>query len=125
MACKVQLMKIKNKATGLKSIPTTNRVYFNINYFDSNNVEKTTPVFVSNQWTVGRAIDAIAQELILPNYNNKSTEKKLRLFKKDDNEIISDSVSTVLNDLLNDKRVANGENLIIQYVADDCIKLNV
>lgn len=120
MANKVQLMKIKNKAVGSKTIPIVNRVYFNVSNFDSNNMEKTTPIYVSNQWTVGRAIDAIAAEMKIPNNNNKSNEKKLRLFKKENNETICSNLSTVLNDLLNDKILMNGENLIIQYVADAC-----
>lgn len=119
MANKVTLMKIKNKAVGSKTIPVTDRLYFNISYYNSNNVEKITPVFVSNTWTVGRAIDAIAQEMKLPNHNNKLHEKKLRLFKMEDNEIICNNVSKVLNDLLNDKIIMNGDNLIIQYVTDE------
>ncbi|KAJ8965907.1 hypothetical protein NQ314_003848 [Rhamnusium bicolor] len=70
MAIKVQLMRLKNKATGAKTIPSTNRVYFNV-YHPKKQPEKTMAVFVSNQWTVGRAIDAIAQELHLQNNNNK------------------------------------------------------
>lgn len=116
-------MKIKSKAVGLKTIPIINRVYFNVSYH-LNNVEKTIPLFVSNQWTVGRSIDAIAQEMRLVNNNNKSNELKLRLFKKDDNEIIAKDVSVVLDELLKSKILVDGENLIIQYVAKDCVKIN-
>nr|XP_023016405.1 AN1-type zinc finger protein 1-like [Leptinotarsa decemlineata] len=118
MASKLQLMKIKNKATGLKSIPVANRIYFNV--FHS---EKASPIFVSSQWTVGRAIDAIAQEMNLQNNNNKSTEKKLRLFKKCDNQIISQNVSSVLKSLLESKFILDGDSLVIEYVDDDCVKL--
>lgn len=119
MANKVTLMKIKNKAVGAKTIPTTERLYFNISYVNSNNVEKVTPVFVSNTWTIGRAIDAIAQEMKLPNHNNKLHEKKLRLFKMEENEVICKNVSVVLKDLLNEKVIMNGDGLIIQYVTDE------
>lgn len=125
MANKVLLMKIKNKAVGSKTIPTGHRVYFNVSYFDSNNSEKVTPIFVSNEWTVGRTIDAIAQEMKLKNNNNKINEKKLRLFKMEDGEIIATNVSTILNSLLDGKIILNGEHLIIQYVDDDCVKINV
>ncbi|KAJ8975931.1 hypothetical protein NQ317_014891 [Molorchus minor] len=122
MANKVQLMRIKNKATGLKTIPTLNRVYFNITY-SKDQQEKTLPVFVSNQWTIGRAIDAIAQEMKLQNNNNKMNEKKLRLFKQDDKEIIYKDVSAKLDSLLNNDIIVNGESLIIEYVNNDCVKL--
>lgn len=123
MANKVQLMKIKNKAGGLKTIPTTDRIYFNVSFCDSNKLERTTPLFVSSQWTVGRAIDAIAQEMKLINNNNKSTEKKLRLFRKVNKEIVSEGVHVLLRDLVTKKVILDGENLIIQYVQDDCVKL--
>lgn len=48
LANKVQLMRIKNKATGLKTIPATDRVYFSIEHR-----EKVSPVFVSKLWTIG------------------------------------------------------------------------
>ncbi|KAG5886064.1 hypothetical protein JTB14_009512 [Gonioctena quinquepunctata] len=118
MANKVQLMKIKNKATGLKSIPVDNRIYFNVTH-----AERTVPVFVSNQWTVGRAIDAIALEMTLKNNNNKENEKKLRLFKNQDNNIISQSVSVTVNTLVDEKVIVDGESLIIEYVNDNCVHL--
>lgn len=124
MADKVLLMKIKSKAVGLKTIPTYDRVYLNVKYFDEKKMKKIMPIFVSNQWTVGRAIDAIAKEMKLTNNNNKSNEKKLRLFKMENNEIVCRNVSTVLHNLLNDKVIVNGQNLIIQYVEDDCVKTN-
>lgn len=123
MANKVRLMKIKNKAVGLKTIPHINRVYFNVSYFDSNTVEKVNAIFVSNQWTVGRAIDAIAQEMKLKNNNNKLNEKKLKLFSKEDGEIISSNMSTLLTDLLKSKVIVDGGSLVIQYVDESCIKI--
>ncbi|XP_018570977.1 AN1-type zinc finger protein 1 [Anoplophora glabripennis] len=121
MANKVQLMRLKNKAIGLKSIPTTDRIYFNVIHPEPEN-EKTTAVFVSKQWTLGRAIDAIAQELKLQNNNNKTNEKKLRLFKKDGNDIVSSSMSTGLTALLQNNVIIDGEDLIITYVDNDCVK---
>lgn len=118
MANKVQLMRLKNKAIGLKSIPVTDRVYFNVTHPKPGN-EKTTAVFVSKQWTLGRAIDAIAQELKLQNNNNKSNEKKLRLFKKDGNNIVSSNMSTGLTALL-ENVIIDGEDLIMTYVDNDC-----
>lgn len=54
MANKVQLMRIKNKATGLKTIPTMDKIYFNIHY--GAKLENTSPVFVSKMWSLGKCI---------------------------------------------------------------------
>jgi len=124
LAAKLQLMKIKNKATGQKSIPTTDRVYFSVNL--PQNVDKTVkivPVFVSKSWSLGRTIDAIADECKLQNNNNKSTGKKLRIFRTDDKNIISNDMSVILSSLISHKVIVDGEDLIIEYVDDDCLSL--
>lgn len=122
MANKVQLMRIKNKASGSKTVAITDRLYFNVIHPNPGN-EKTAPVFVSKRWTLGRAIDAIAKELKLQNNNNKSDEKKLRLFKKVGNDIVSGDMSTGLTTLVENNVIVNGEDLIITYVDNDCMKL--
>ncbi|KAL3288096.1 hypothetical protein HHI36_002546 [Cryptolaemus montrouzieri] len=116
MACKVQLMRLKNKAIGPKSIPSTDRVYFNI--ISPSKSEKA--VFVSKLWSVGRAIDAIAEECKLQNNNNRSGELKLRLFKTDKN-IVSHVMSNSMKDLLQNEIIIDGEDLIIKYVNDSSV----
>ncbi|XP_030750691.1 AN1-type zinc finger protein 1-like [Sitophilus oryzae] len=121
MAAQVQLMKIKNKAVGQKTIPSTDRVYFNIHY--GVNYTKSLAVFVSKTWSLGRVTDAITVECKLQNNNNKSTEKKLRLFKHEGNTIVSNNMSCNLDKLLNEHSIVNGENLVIAYVDDHCMNL--
>ncbi|CAG9859467.1 unnamed protein product [Phyllotreta striolata] len=112
MANKVQLMKIKSKATGSKAIPTADRLYFNVTYAD-----RTAPVFVSSHWSLGRAIDAISQEMKLQNNNHKANEKKLKLFKKGDERcVVSDNFSINLKQLLEERVIIDGDCLIIDYV---------
>lgn len=115
-------MRIKNKATGLKTIPVTDRVYFAVQQQKNGIV---SPVFISKTWTVGRAIDAIASELRLQNSNNKADALKLRLFRKEDLSIVSKDLSQIIEVLLNSGVVSNGDTLIIEYVNDDCVSLNV
>ncbi|XP_057652423.1 AN1-type zinc finger protein 1-like [Diorhabda carinulata] len=111
IAKKVLLMKIKNKATGLTTVPMLNRVYFNVTY-----AENSLPIFVSNQWSLGRAIDAIAQEMKLRNDNNKATDTKLRLFKEQGNASISSDLSITIKELIDHHVLFDGDSLLIKYV---------
>lgn len=106
MACKIQLMRLKNKATGLKSVPSSDRIYFKI---ISPHNKNESAVFVSKNWSVGKIIDVIADELKLINYNNKSGEKKLRLFKESDKTIVSKNMADNCEELLNSLTLLNGE----------------
>lgn len=55
VANKIQLMRIKNKATGLRAVPTTDRIYFNVQH-PKEVGNKVSPVFVSKMWTLGNNI---------------------------------------------------------------------
>lgn len=72
----------------------------------------------------GRAIDSIAEEMKLQNNNNKSNSLKLRLFVKETCHILSEDLSKTLEWLLKEHIIVDGENLIMEYVADACISLN-
>ena len=50
MAAKVQLMKLKMKAQGQKSIPTDDKVFFGI----KSQKKDMKPVFVSKKWSLGK-----------------------------------------------------------------------
>lgn len=121
-ANKIQLMRIKNKATGLKTIPSSDRIYFNIQRLNKNEL---TPVFLSKTWSLGRAIDGIATELKLQNHNNKAQALKLRLFKKEDFNILSKELSQTLEQLLKSGDIIDGDTLLLEYVNDDCVSIKV
>lgn len=110
-------MRIKNKATGLKSIPVADRVYFNVQHPQA---DQCAPVFVSKTWSLGRAIDAIASELKLQNNNNKADALKLRLFRKEDLTVVSKDMAQILESLIKSGVITDGETLIMGYVHDDC-----
>lgn len=113
-ATKVQLMRLKGKAVGLKTIPISDRLYFlfyNVKY-----VPDGKAVFVARDWSIGRSIDAIAVECKMPNSNNVATAEKLRLFKKCDNEILTTDMSVKMEQLIEKRIVVNGDSLIIDYI---------
>lgn len=122
MANKVQLLRIKNKATGLKTVPPIDRVYFNIQHPKG---DKCFPVYFSRTWTLGRMIDAAAVELNLQNDNNKAQALKLRLFNNESFNVVSKDLSQSLESLIESGIITEGSTLIIQYVNDDCVTLNV
>lgn len=119
LASKVQLMRIKNKATGLKTVLVTDRTYFNIT-LPSVKGSKEFPVYVSKQWSLGKVIDAIADECKVTNKNNQSTGSKLRLFHKSSGEIVFTNLSVKLEELLLNKDVFDGEDLVFEYVYEEC-----
>nr|XP_022902171.1 AN1-type zinc finger protein 1-like [Onthophagus taurus] len=120
---KIQLMRLKGKAVGLNSIPSVDRVYFNITH-PKITPEKTTAIFVSKTWTLGRVIDAIADEIKITNKNNQANVLKLRLFKKETGETVSSIMSKKLEDLLKADEIVDGEELLIEYVSEDCKNIN-
>jgi len=116
MAMKVQLMRIKNKATGQKSIPSADRVYFNV-ITPKQCGESRKAVFVAKTWSVGRAIDAIADECKVPNKNNVANAEKLRLFTDlQENATYLEDLSQIINDLMHDNQLIDGQNLRLEYV---------
>ena len=117
MAAKVQLMKLKMKAQGSKSIPMNERIYLGI---------KTTnkdikPVFVSIKWSLGKVLDSVASLIGLENKNNVSGAAKLKLFKNIDGQVPANELDIGLEDLLKSEELFNGDTLIIDYVQDPLI----
>uniref|UniRef100_A0A8P0SDR5 Zinc finger AN1-type containing 1 n=1 Tax=Canis lupus familiaris TaxID=9615 RepID=A0A8P0SDR5_CANLF len=77
-AAKVALMKLKMRADGDKSLPQTERVYFQV-FLPKGSKEKSKPMFFCHRWSIGKVIDFAASLTSLKNDNNKLTAKKLRL----------------------------------------------
>lgn len=90
-----QLHALRKDAKGDAKVAAPDRVHVWVVYVDSSsatteheethiltqiNVEKDRrPVFVSQNWPVGRALDAVADTLHIRNYNNHTLELKERL----------------------------------------------
>lgn len=132
-------MKLKSKAIGQKSIPTADRVYLAIRKpFDNNSKalqsnpkdiqistqfdERTMPVFVSKNWTVGRCIDSISDLFCIKNENNIPAAPKLRLFRESDSmSICIDKMDQSIQNLLDKKIIIDGEKLVLEYISNDFI----
>merc|ERR1712062_833044 len=114
MAAKVQLMKLKMKAQGSKSIPMEERIYFGIKTLNKD----MKPVFVSIKWSLGKVLDSVASLIGLENKNNVSGAAKLKLFKSIDGRVPANELDIGLSDLLKSEELFNGDTLIIDYVQD-------
>ena len=112
MAAKVQLMKLKMKAVGAKSIPTNERIYFGIK-----TVKKDMkPVFVCIKWPFGKVLDNIADLVGLENKNNVAGAPKLKLFKNVDGQLAAQELDKSLEEMLKEEEIFNGDTLILDYV---------
>lgn len=117
MAQQIRLMKLKGKALGDNKIPTNDRVYFTIHPpMKDNNAIPAVPLFTSKTWTVGRTIDLFAVRLKIENRNDKSHVPKLRLFKLENGEHLSNQMDCVIGRMVTDGLLFNGDSLILHYV---------
>lgn len=117
MAQQIRLMKLKGKALGDNKIPVNERVYFSIYPpLKDNHVVPAVPLFTSKNWTVGRTIDLFAVRLKIENRNDKSNTPKLRLFKQEDGNHLSNKMDSLIGRMVSDELMTNGDSLILHYV---------
>lgn len=122
LAAKVQLMKLKQKAIGDKNIPQQDRIYFLLLLPKSSSSSSSSiPVFVSQHWTIGRAIDDIATLAKLENKNNILGVPKLRLFHPSGSQL--GPTDTVLQAVLGET-VLSGQTVQMEYISEDMLSLS-
>lgn len=115
MANKVQLMKLKGRASGDAALPQEERRYFLV-YPPLAVAEKVKAkeTFVSVRWSVGKVIDSMATMLSIPNSNNLAIAEKLRLFDRNTGNLISQRMDVPLSQLL-EKELQNGQDVVLEY----------
>ncbi|XP_067568078.1 AN1-type zinc finger protein 1 isoform X1 [Pseudorca crassidens] len=117
-AAKVALMKLKMHANGDKSLPQTERIYFQV-FLPKGSKEKSKPMFFCQQWSIGRVIDFAASLASLKNDNNKLTPKKLRLCHSTSGEALP--LDHILETWIakEDCPLYNGGSIILEYLNDE------
>ena len=118
-------MKLKGKAIGLKSIPLTERCYFQVHTPLNGAIKTKSPpkaVFVSSEWSIGRIIDYISDALNVPNHNNVTTATKLRLFHHKTGKILTKQVDETLSKFLSTNILINGDDIILEYSNDEILE---
>nr|XP_033789843.1 AN1-type zinc finger protein 1 isoform X2 [Geotrypetes seraphini]XP_033789844.1 AN1-type zinc finger protein 1 isoform X3 [Geotrypetes seraphini] len=76
-AARVALMKLKLHALGERSLPQSERIYFQV-LLPKESKERSVPMFFCNKWSIGKVVDFAASLANLRNDNNKSTAKGKR-----------------------------------------------
>ncbi|NXY49524.1 ZFAN1 protein, partial [Ceuthmochares aereus] len=119
-AAKVALMKLKMHACGDKSLPQTERIYFQV-FLPKGNKEKCKPMFFCRKWSIGKVVDYAASLANLKNDNNKSTSQKLRLCHTASGEALP--FEHTLEACLSDKEypLYNGGNVILEYLDNNIL----
>nr|XP_016848318.1 PREDICTED: AN1-type zinc finger protein 1 isoform X1 [Anolis carolinensis] len=117
-AAKVALMKLKMHACGDKSVPQTERIYFQV-FLPKGSKEKSKPMFFCNNWSIGKVIDFAASMANLKNDNNKTTAKKLRLCHPSSGEALP--LDHILTSYINHEESAlyNGGNVVLEYLDNE------
>ncbi|KAM9576234.1 AN1-type zinc finger protein 1-like isoform 2-T3 [Trichechus inunguis] len=117
-AAKVALMKLKMHADGDKSLPQTERIYFQV-FLPKGSKEKSKPMFFCHRWSIGKVIDFAASLASLKNDNNKSTAKKLRLCHITSGEALP--LDNILGTWMakEDCPLYSGGNIILEYLNDE------
>ncbi|NWZ68239.1 ZFAN1 protein, partial [Acrocephalus arundinaceus] len=119
-AAKVALMKLKMHAYGDKSLPQTERIYFQV-FLPKGNKEKSKPMFFCSKWSIGKVVDFAASLASLKNDNNKSTSQKLRLCHSASGEVLpfEHTLETWLSD--KDYPLYNGGSIILEYLDNNIL----
>ncbi|CAK9809315.1 AN1-type zinc finger protein 1 [Anthophora quadrimaculata] len=118
MANKVRLMRIKGSAVGPKNVPMNERCYFLVHLpttISNKHIGPSKGIYINMNWTVGKAIDAIADVLKISNNNNVASACKLQLFHHSTGALICNETDTLLTKLLENSELIDGESVILEY----------
>ena len=101
-------MKLKQAAVGGKGVPSNKKLYLLVHTPHDN---KNLPVCLSQDWTVGRALDHLADACKLKNTNHVTGEGRLGIFSAGDGGLLP--ASEVLSDLIGREVIYNGSTVVL------------
>uniref|UniRef100_A0A2P2HX67 AN1-type zinc finger protein 1-like n=1 Tax=Hirondellea gigas TaxID=1518452 RepID=A0A2P2HX67_9CRUS len=121
LAAKVQLMKLKMRCVqcGKSNMLPEESTYFLVvlplqtsNAVTTVTAVRTIAVCVSSSWSVGKALDAIADLAKISNHNNIGGERVLQLYRHHDGSLLP--AQTVITELLATNGLCNGETIVLE-----------
>ncbi|XP_033322204.2 AN1-type zinc finger protein 1 [Megalopta genalis] len=125
MANKVRLMRIKGSAVGPKNIPMNERCYFLVYpspKMYNKHIGPSKGIYVNMTWTIGKAIDSLADILKMSNNNHVAGASRLQLFHHATGELVSNEMDTLLTKLLENSELVDGQSVILEY--SDCVPID-
>jgi len=123
-AAKVQLMKLKMKSSGDKSLPQEERVYFLVTP-PRETGKIPVGVWVSNKWVMGRVVDSLTSSLGVKNENNILGKDKIKIFRAADGKSVCEDMSEVLKEALAKEELFNGDSILLEYVKDNADVIDI
>ncbi|XP_073406692.1 AN1-type zinc finger protein 1 [Dendrobates tinctorius] len=121
-AAKVALMKLKLHALGDKTLPQSERVYFQV-YLPLGGKDKSKAMFFCKKWSIGKVVDYAATIANLKNDNNKVTSKKLRVCHANTGAALPMNGSIEMWLSAAENPLHNGGNIIMEYLDNECNKI--
>jgi len=115
-AKKVQIMKMKTKATGSASIPEEKRFYLEAVYpIDSKVAPKL--MFFNSGWTVGKVLDNVADAGGIENKNNQANTEKLCLISLKTGNALETSIT--LLDYATGGALESGDAILLERMTSN------
>ena len=111
-ARQVQLMRLKQRASGAGAVPLADRRYLLLVAPGGRGAPR--PVFVSRRWTLGRAVDALAELCDARNENDRTGGRRLLLYRYTDGGRVGDAMDTVIDELPAGQ-MDNAETVVLEY----------
>lgn len=122
-ASKIALIKLKQQATGDKSVPNDDRVFFNV-ILPLGSHKKSVPMFFSRSWCVGKAVDKAASAASISNKNNIAGARRLCMFEASCGYLCPSShIISSLLDASGAVNLYNGATVILEYVEESTEQL--
>jgi len=123
IASKIALIKLKQLATGDKSIPDADRVFFNV-ILPHGSHKKSIPMYFSHSWYVGKAIDKAALAASVSNKNNIAGAQRLCMFEASSGHVCpSGHLISSLLDASGGVSLYNGATVILEYAEESTEQL--
>jgi len=114
-ASKIALIKLKQHATGDKSIPDADRVFFNV-ILPRGSHKRSMPMYFSQSWFVGKAIDKVASAASVSNKNNIAGAQRLCMFEASSGHVCPSGLKiSSLLDASSDVSLYSGATVILEY----------
>jgi len=122
-ASKIALIKLKQLATGDKSVPDADRVFFNV-ILPHSSRKKSMPMYFSQSWYVGKAIDKAALAASVSNKNNIAGAQRLCMFETSSGHVCPSGhkISSLL-DASDGVCLHNGATVILEYADESTEQL--